>query len=157
MGGLSFLWVRAHIITPNSAWLAVSTQRRIRALYISTKEPYVYPQKSPTYIHKKALCMSTNEPCIYPQKSPTHIRQRALYISTKEPWTYPQKSPIYVCKRALYISTKEPYTYLQKIPTHHLALPQSHSGAFSQHLFSPSWFAFFFFLEHTGWRHTSHR
>jgi len=153
--------VRAHI-TPNSACLAVSTQRRIRALYISTKEPYVYPQESPTYIHKQIHVYK--EPCIYPPKSPTHIRQRALYISTKipehirkrvlymsvnEPYISPQKSPAHIHKRALYISSKDPYT-------------SSCLAAIAQRCLFPApvftlLVCFFFLLEHTGWRHTSHR
>jgi len=38
------------------------------ALYISTKEPYVYQKKSGMHIHKRALCISTKEPYVYPEK-----------------------------------------------------------------------------------------
>jgi len=45
------------------------------------KEPYVYPQKSPTYTRKRALHIPAKEPYIYPQKSPTYTRKKSLYIS----------------------------------------------------------------------------
>jgi len=94
-----------------------------RALYISAKEPYISPQKSPIYLRKTrpgylgALCICN---------SAVYIRRRALYISVKEPYISPQNSPgylgalcicnsaVYIRRRALYISAKETYISLQK-------------------------------------------
>jgi len=52
------------------------------------------PQKSPLYI-------SAKEPYMYPQKNSIHIRKRALYtyLSAKASHTYPQKRPVFICKR----------------------------------------------------------
>jgi len=76
-----------------------------RALCISTKEPYVYPEKSPMYTHKRSF--HKQKQTYRHNNSPVYINKRAVCISKKEPYAYPQKSPMYIQKRALCIPTKE--------------------------------------------------
>ena len=80
-------------------------------LYISAKEPYMYPQKKSIHIRKRALFTSAKEPYMYLQKSPIFIRKSVSYISAKETCVYLQKSRRHTRKRAQCVFAKGPYMF----------------------------------------------
>jgi len=81
-------------------------------------------QRSPEFTLKRALYLLSKEPWIYLQTSPVFTLKRALYLLSKEPWIYSQKSPVFTLKRALYTLLKEPCT-LYKEPYILSALQQT--------------------------------